>query len=116
MLNCSIREYETDLSEGTVLTSSCICPGYEAEFYCTVDGSVATVWRESALENCSDGSIILRHSQYDNGHTINEICGTSGQVVGQAISAENRSYTSQLTINITQHNHNRKTNYLCNRW
>ena len=42
---------------------------------------------------------------------MNETCGTSGQVVGHAISAENGSYTSQLvnssftsqlTISVTQ--------------
>ena len=71
-------------------------------FRCTVDGGVTTVWRGSALENCSDGSIILRHSQFRDAYTINETCGTLGQVIiGEAISAENGSYTSQLTINIT---------------
>lgn len=84
------------------MITSCICPGQEATIRCTVDGGVATIWRGSALENCSDGSIILRHSQFGNGHTINKTCGPSGQVIGQAISSENRSYTSQITINITQ--------------
>ena len=83
--------------------SSCICPGYEAIFRCTVDGGATTVWRGSALENCSGGSIILRHSQFSNELTINKTCGLTGQIVGQAISVENGSYTSQLTIsNITQ--------------
>ena len=94
-----------DLSDGALLetVSSCICPGQEAIFRCTIDGGVATTWRGSALENCSDGSITLRHSQFGNGNTINKTCGTTGQVTGQAISAENGSYTSQLTIsNITQ--------------
>ena len=99
-------EYEIDLSGGThdiMLTSSCVCPGQEAVFRCLVHGQVTTIWKGSALENCSDGSVILRHSQFGN-HTysINKTCGTSGQVIGQAISAENGSYTSQLTINITQ--------------
>ena len=104
MLNYSIHEYEIDLSEETVpvLTSSCIDPGYEAVFSCTVYGGVTTVWQGLALENCSDGSVILRHSQFGNGLTINKTCGTSGQVVGHATSAENGSYTSQLTISITQ--------------
>ena len=84
-----------------VSSKTCICPGYEAVFECTVDAGVTTVWRGSALENCSDGTVILRHSQFDEGHTINETCGTSGQVVGHAISVENGSYTSQLIISIT---------------
>ena len=86
------------------MITSCIpvCPGQEATIRCTVDGGVPTLWRGSALENCLDGSIILRHSQFGNRYTINKTCGISGQVIGQAISAENGSYTSQLTINITQ--------------
>ena len=72
--------YEIDLSEGTVLTSSCICSGQEAVFRCTIDGGVTTVWRGSALENCSDGSITLRHSQFGNQLTVNKTCGTTGQV------------------------------------
>ena len=84
-----------------VSSKTCICSGYEAVFECTVNAGVTTVWRGSALENCSDGTVILRHNQFDEGHTINETCGTSGQVVGRAISAENGSYTSQLIISIT---------------
>ena len=80
------------------MITSCICPGQEAVFRCTVDGGVTTVWQGSALENCSDGSIILRHSQFQDGYTINETCGTLGQVIGEAISAENGSYTSHLTV------------------
>ena len=84
-----------------VSSKTCICPGYEAVFECTVDDGITTIWRGSALENCSDSTVILRHSKFDEGHTINETCGTSGQVVGRAISAENGSYTSQLIISIT---------------
>ena len=95
-------QYEIELSEGTVLTGSCICPEQEAVFNCTVDGGATTVWKGSALENCSDGSIILRHSQFNNEHTISKTCGISGQVIGQGISVENGSYTSQLILSITQ--------------
>lgn len=93
------------MSDGALLerVSSCICPGYEAIFRCTIDGGATTVWQGSALENCSDGSIILRHSQFGSELTINKTCGSSGQVIGQAISVDNGSYISQLTIsNITQ--------------
>ena len=86
----------------TTVSSHCICPGHEAVFECTVDDGVTTIWQGSALENCSDGTVILRHSKFGEGHTINESCGTSGPVIGRAISAENGSYTSQLTISITQ--------------
>ena len=95
-------KYDIDLSEGTVLTSLSICSGQEAVFKCTVDGGVTTTWTGSALENCSDGSITLRHSQFGNGDTINKTCGTTGQVTGQAISAESGSYTSNLIIKDAQ--------------
>ena len=98
-----MHDYEIDLSEGTVLTtSSCICSGQEAVFRCTVDGGVTTTWTGSALENCSDGSITLRHSLFGNGTTINKTCGATGQVIGQAISAENGSYTSNFIIKDAQ--------------
>ena len=87
----------SDETELRMITSY-ICPGQEAVFRCRVDGGVATVWQGSALENCSDGSVILRHSQFGNGFTINKTCGASGSIVGEAISAENGSYISHLTI------------------
>ena len=87
------------------MIASCTCPGYEAVFECTVDYGVTTAWRGSALENCSHGTIFLHHSKFDEGHTINETCGTSGQVVGRTISDENGSYVSQLTILINQELH-----------
>lgn len=102
MFNNIIVLYVIDLSEGAVLISSCIYSGQEAVFRCTVDGGVTTVWGGSALENCSDGSIILRHSQFSNGLTINKTCGATGQAIGQGISAENGSYTSKLIIENTQ--------------
>ena len=89
-----------DSSDETVLRmiTSYICPGQEAVFRCTVDGGVASIWQGSAIENCSDGSVILRHSQFGNGLTINKTCGASGSITGEAISAENGSYISHLTI------------------
>jgi hypothetical protein len=87
----------SDETELRTITSY-ICPGQEAVFRCTVDGGVTTVWEGSALENCSDSSVTLRHSLFGNGLTINKRCGTSGSIVGQAISVENGSYISQLII------------------
>ena len=85
-----------------MLTNLSICSGQEAVFRCTIDGGVTTTWRGSALENCSDGSITLRHSQFGSGTTINKTCGTTGQVIGQAISTENGSYSSKLIIEDTE--------------
>ena len=66
-------------------------------------GGGATIWLGTALEECAGGRIILRHSQFESGHNISQICGASGPVVGRAISVVSDSYTSKLTINISQH-------------
>ena len=44
-------------------------------------------------------------SQFEFGHNINQTCGASGPVVdhGRAVSFVSNSYTSQLTINVSQH-------------
>ena len=96
-----LKNNTIDLSDETELkpiTSYYVCPGQEAVFRCIVHGGVTTTWRGSALENCSDGSVTLRHSQFGNGITINKACGATGQVIGQAISTENGSFVSQVTI------------------
>ena len=84
--------------------NSCICPGYEAVFECVVTGDGATVWSGTALDQCSIDTITLRHSQFINqpGYSISQNCGDSGQIIGCAISVVNDSYTSQLTVNVSQ--------------
>ena len=62
-----------------------------------------TLWQGTALEECAGGRIILRHSQFNSEHNIRQTCGASGPVVGRAISVVNDSYTSQLTIIVSQH-------------
>ena len=84
------------------MVTSCTCPGYEAVYECTVAGGGATFWLGTALEECTGGRIILRHSQFESGYNINQTCGASGPVVGHAVSVLNDSYTSQLTINVSQ--------------
>ena len=84
------------------MISSCTCRGYEAVFECTVFGDGATIWQGTALQQCAGQRIILRHSQFEPGYNINQTCGSGGPVVGRAVSAVNGSYTSQLTINVSQ--------------
>ena len=90
------------------LESWCICNGYAATFECVVTGAdTTTIWQGTALQNCSDGNIILRRSQFssENGHVINRTCGNGGLLVGQTISVINNNfYTSQLVItNLSQY-------------
>ena len=66
-------------------------------------GGGATIWQETALEECPGSRIILRHSQFESGHNTSQTCGASGPVIGHTISVVNESYTSQITINVSQH-------------
>ena len=80
----------------------CLCPGHEATYECSVDDGVTTTWQGTALQECRDGSIILRHSQFASGHNTNETCGTTGEVIGRSVSSNNNSFTSQLTLTISE--------------
>ena len=82
---------------------SCICPGQYTTFECTVDGDRATYWQGSALQECpNQNRVIIRHSQHQNQQSTTEECGSTGTVIGTPVSAVNISYTSKLTINISQ--------------
>ena len=92
------------LSDITMLTS-CTCPGHEIVFECIIiDDGAATIWQGTALEECDNGILLLRHSQFNEsyGYSLNRICGTIGQVTGRAVSAENQIYISQLILNFSQ--------------
>ena len=91
------------LCQQTTLTS-CTCPGYEVVFECAVSGGFATIWQGTALANCGDSRISLRHSQFtrEGGYTINRTCGSSRTITGQAVSVVNDTYVSQLTITASQ--------------
>ena len=87
------------------MTTSCSCLGYEVVFECVVLGDGATVWQGTALKECMNSRIVLRHSEFfeSAGHNISQTCGASGQVVGRTISVVNDSFISQLTINASLH-------------
>ena len=75
--------------------------GQEVIYECTVSGSGATTWGGTALEECSQGKILLRHSDFTPGYVINKTCGNNGLISGRAVSAENEIYTSQLILNVS---------------
>ena len=91
------------LSELTMLTS-CTCPGHEIVFECIVNGDSATIWHGTALEECDNDNILLRHSYFNTtgGYLISMMCDTIGQVTGRAVSALNQIFVSQLTLNFSQ--------------
>ena len=85
------------------LLTSCTCLEQEVVYQCTVSGSGATIWGGTALEECSQGRILLRHSEYRPDYGVDKICGTNGVIRTHAVSAENRTYTSQLQLSISNH-------------
>ena len=80
--------------------NSCTCPGQDLVFECTVVGDGGTYWQGRALQNCSGGRLLVRHSQFDNGR--NTTCGSTRPVVGLPFSRTNNSYTTQLIIFASQ--------------
>ena len=81
--------------------SSCACLGHRVVYECTVRGSGATNWGGTALEECSEGRLLLRHSGFNSGHSRNKTCGSSGHIRSYAVSAENGTYISQLILNVS---------------
>ena len=101
-LFCSVIAY--CLAGGIELTSlsACICLGHEVIYECVVSGGGATSWEGTALENCSQSTIFLRHSEFNNSnYGIDTTCGTSGHIYSRAVSSDNGVYTSQLILNVT---------------
>ena len=86
------------------ITSSCTCPGYETTYKCTVFSEAATIWLGTAFENCSVDKITLRHSQFTGNDTylINTTCGAFGTISARAVSVVNDSYTSELTVYVSE--------------
>ena len=93
------------LVQGIQLTllTSCTCLRQEVVYQCTVNGSGATTWGGTALEECSQGRILLRHSDYRPGYIVSMICGTNGLIRTHAVSAENGTYTSQLHLSTSNY-------------
>ena len=83
--------------------TSCTCPGQQLVFECTVVGDGGTYWQGTALQNCSGGRLLVRHSQFESGRNTTETCGSTGLVVSVPFSRANDSYNTQLIINASQY-------------
>ena len=83
----------------SITPESCACPGDEVIFECTIEGDAGTYWQGTALEECLQGRILIRHSQFRDGGLINRnTCGASGSVIVRTISAINNTmFTTRLT-------------------
>ena len=72
-------------------------------FECTIEGDAGTYWQGTALDECSQSGILIRHSQFHgSGHIDRRSCGASGTVVVRTVSVVNNSFTTQLTIIVNQ--------------
>ena len=69
-------------------------------FECTSTGSTVqfTVWKGSALRDCSSGRISLRHGKFLNSGYANGTCN-NGAIWASITSANGNSFKSQLVIN-----------------
>ena len=87
----------------SITPESCTCPGDELAFECTIDGDAGTFWQGTALEECYQSRILIRHSQFHGGgYTVRRSCGASGTVIVHTISVMNNSFTTQLTITVNR--------------
>lgn len=115
VISSSIRVSKLSL----ITSKTCICPGKEAIFQCSVTNSSTTVWQGTALRECwGDNVIVLRHSQFGSGHVINKTCGPIGEVIGESVSIDNDSsiapvYVSRLTINFSENLYNKTIECAC---
>ena len=76
-------------------TSDCTCEGYDVTYQCTVIGEGATIWRGSAFR-CSATTNELTLFHTNRMGTCND-----GKISGMIVTAENNSYTSQLTVRVS---------------
>ena len=62
----------------------------------------ATFWQGTALKECSESRLILRHSVFNSSYELDRDCGESGQILGRPIFGNENVFISTLTINISQ--------------
>ena len=79
-----------------------MCPGCELVVECTITDGGATVWQGTIFDDCQNEKITLRHSQFTSGIAFRESCGTRQPIVGRSVSIADRSFISQLLVNISE--------------
>ena len=94
---------DTSIAQSLTLltTSSCICPGRQLVYECTVaDPQIQfTVWKGSAFD-CSSNSneISLRHGDFEDTGSENGICN-GGAIFANITNHVGDHFTSQLIVN-----------------
>ena len=80
--------------------NDCTCEGHNVTYECTVSDNGAMIWKGTAFD-CS-----LTNNELAIFHTINftsqrPLPCNNGAIVGRAVKAENDSYKSQITIQVS---------------
>ena len=88
----------------TAEETSCICPGRQLTYECTIVGSMIqySVWKGSALtriENCNAG-LSLRHVDFTQSGSASDSCN-NGAVVASITNITGNTYNSRLTVSGT---------------
>ena len=80
--------------------NDCTCQGHNVTYECTVSGNGATIWTGTAFDcSSANNELIIFHSTNDTSE-MSEYCN-NGAIIGRAIGAKNDSYTSQITIQVS---------------
>ena len=88
---------------------TCICPGDVVIYECTVMGGFGgtTVFKGKSMTNfsfdiCTRNELTLFHDLFNHSVTesVKRTCN-NGTVIGQILTSENDTYTSQLNVTVT---------------
>ena len=83
--------------------NGCVCPGDNLIFRCTALATAddVTIWKGTAID-CRDGNniIVLIHSRFISPGGTSRDCN-NGAIVARSIGLEDRQYTSQLNVTVT---------------
>ena len=87
-------------SNNQFMTNDCVCQGHNVTYECTVFGGGATVWKGTAFDcSLSSDEFVFFHGV--NYTLQNPLICNNGAIIGRSIRAENNSYTSQITVQIS---------------
>ena len=78
--------------------NDCTCPGHDQTFECTVVGEGATIWKGTAFDcTGTDNEIVLLHASSSS----SPLQCNDGAIQGRIVRTINNTYTSQLTVAVT---------------
>ena len=75
----------------------CACPGDILNFFCTVMGGGATIWRGSAFD-CTSNEIVLRHANFVP--RTSESCNGEN-IIGESTGVDGTCYSSRLNVTVS---------------